>query len=293
MFKKSAAGNAAETPAPVDAPAKKSSGGPKKPLFTIKPSKKTTIILASVMGGTLAASAGLLAWQTGQIAQTETQVLAKQAQVADGEKISQRLQKVEFAYNGTQQQLKYLETSVNANEYVPTLLHQMEELAKSVNLKVAAVRPTLEPAPKPPVDPEARKTFKTWPYDKIHVDMDISGTYWDVAKMLYKLTEFPKIMSVESVQVSPQTQGDPTKIVSGIAPNLNVKLKLTGFIFPNDGQSGPLAPALPSALPSAVSPGTAPPAGAPAPGMNAPTPPRPPAAPNSAALAVPPAAPHL
>ena len=43
----------------------------------------------------------------------------------------------------TQKQLSYLETSVNANEYVPTLLHQMETLAKSVNLKVAAVRPNL------------------------------------------------------------------------------------------------------------------------------------------------------
>ena len=126
------------------------------------------------------------------------------------------------------------------------------------------------------------KPFKPWPYDKIHVDMDVSGTYWDVAKMLYKLTEFPKIMSVESVQVTPQNVSDPTKVVAGIAPNLNVKLKLTGFIFPTDGKAAPLAPALPSATPGSLAPPTPP---APAPRAAAPS--------TSAALVSPAPAPRL
>lgn len=232
-----------------------------KPLLTIKPSKKACIVLASLMGGTVFASGGLFFWQTGQIAEAEKQVAAKQAQVSDGEKITRRLQTVEATYNATQNQIKYLETSVTASEYVPTMLKQMEDLAHQTNLKVAAVRPTLEPAPKPPADKEARKTFKTWPYDKIHIDMDVAGSYWDVAKMLYRLTEFPKIMSVESVTVTPETGSSAQKVVVG-PPQLNVKLKLTGFIFPTDGLQPQqmLPPGAPSAAPGTL---PAPPVAAP------------------------------
>ena len=75
-------------------------------------------------------------------------------------------------------------------------------------------------------------------------------------------------MSVESVQVTPQNVSDPNKVVAGIAPNLNVKLKLTGFIFPTDGQTAPLAPALPSAVHGSLAPPTPP---APAPRAAAPS----------------------
>lgn len=227
--------------------------GPPTPLLTIKPSKKTCIVLAALMGGTLAGSGGLFVWQNGLIAQTEKLVADKQAEVADGEKVTKRLQVVETTYADTQKQIQYLETSVTASEYVPTMLKQMEDLAKQVNLKVSAVRPTMEPAPKPPADKEARKTFKTWPYDKIHVDMDVSGSYWNVARMLFQLTEFPKIMSVEAVQVTPEIRPD-AQVLAGSSPNLNVKLKLTGFIFPTDGVPHALPPGLPSAKPSGIVP---------------------------------------
>jgi hypothetical protein len=110
----------------------------------------------------------------------------------------------------------------------------MEALAKGVNLQVGSVRPKLEPAPKPPTDPEARKKFVPWPYDKIHVDMEVRGSYWNVARLLYQLTEFPKILAVEAVQVQSAPPA-PGAAASGKSPDLTVSLKLTGFIFPNDG----------------------------------------------------------
>jgi hypothetical protein len=69
--------------------------------------------------------------------------------------------------------------------------------------------------------------------------MDIAGSYWSTAKLLYRLTEFPKIMSVETVQLTPQ--GDASK-TGAASPNLGVRLRLTGFIFPNDGKSSLSAP---------------------------------------------------
>jgi Tfp pilus assembly protein PilO len=180
---------------------------------------------------TIIASVGLYVWQSSEIAAVEQKVREKQEEVASGEKIAQRLTQVESEYGDMQNQLRFLETSVTAGQYVPTLLKQMEGLAKSVNLKVASVRPTLEPAPQPPADKEKRKDFKPWPYDKLHVDMEVSGSYWNVARMLYRLTEFPKIMAVENVQINPQSGG-----TTGYNSTLSVKMKVTGFIFPNDGQ---------------------------------------------------------
>lgn len=214
----------------------------KAPRFTLTPSKQTIAILGGLTGVVLVGSVALYFWQTAEMAEIQKQVDAKRTEVASGEKIASRLKRVEDDYAATAGEIKYLETSVTANEYVPTLLRQMEQLAKSVSLQVNSVRPTMEPAPPPLTDPEARKKAPPPPpYDKIHIDMDIAGSYWSTAKLLYRLTEFPKIMSVESVQITPQGAGTSTG--AGTSPNLGVRLRLTGFIFPNDGKSALPVPA--------------------------------------------------
>ncbi|MBC8102756.1 MAG: type 4a pilus biogenesis protein PilO [Cytophagales bacterium] len=235
--------NAPDSPAPI-----------KAPRFTLKPSKQTIWVLGGMTGFVLAGCVTLYVWQTAEMAEIQKKVDEKRTEVASGQKIASRLKKVEDDYALTAGQIRFLETSVTANEYVPTLLRQTEQLAKSVNLKVNSVRPTLEPAPKPPADKEARKTFKTWPYDKIHIDMDVTGSYWSTAKMLYRLTEFPKILSVETVQITPQGGA----VAAAGSPKLGVRLRLTGFIFPDDGK--PVAPgALPeSGAASVVTPGVTP-----------------------------------
>lgn len=209
-----------------------------KPRFTLKPSRQTCLGMASVIGVVVIASIGLYVWQAGELTQMETKVRAREGEVDSGQRIARRLERVVEQYNETQSQLRFLETSVTAGEYVPTLLRQTESLAKSVNLKVISVRPTFEPAPKPPATKEERAKFKPQPYDRIHIDMQVRGGYWNVAKLLYRLTEFPKILAVEGVQV--QTQG---LVATNRAPSLSVNLKLTGFIFPNDGKEAQALPA--------------------------------------------------
>jgi Tfp pilus assembly protein PilO len=229
--------SSAETPAPL-----------KAARFSLTPSKPTIAILGGLTGAVLAGSVCLYLWQSAEMAEIQQQVDFKRSEVASGERIASRLKQVEEEYATTAGQIKFLETSVTANEYVPTLLRQMEQLASSVSLKVNSVRPTMEPAPPPPTDPEERKKAPPPPpYDKIHIDMDIAGSYWSTAKLLYRLTEFPKIMAVESVQITPQG----SKPESRTSPNLGVRLRLTGFIFPNDGKSSLPAPANSAATVSA------------------------------------------
>jgi Tfp pilus assembly protein PilO len=201
---------------------------PRRPAFTLKPSKQTCIALGALMGLTLLGSIGLFVWRSQEIAKIQAEVEQKQKEVASGEQIARRLTQVEADYAGMQNQLRFLETSVTEGQYVPTLLKQMEGLAKSVKLQVNGVRPTFEPAPGPPSDKEARKNYVPWPYDKLHVEMDVKGSYWNIAQMLYRLTEFQKIIAVESVSITPNNSQ------TGYNPDLNVKMSLTGFIFKGD-----------------------------------------------------------
>lgn len=247
--------NSVPAPAPIRS-------GLSAPRFTLKPTRQTCIALGVMMGVCLVASGGLYAWQEGQIGDLRNQVRVKQNDLNNSEKIAKDLETVKLENTQTRSELRFLETSVSAGEYVPTLLKQTEDLAKSTNLHVGALRPTLEPAPVPPTDKEQRKKFVPQPYNKLKIDLDVSGKYWDVAQMLYKLTDFPKILTVDTIQVTPDSPKP------GQVADLKVSIKLTGFIFPNDGtdhQTSPVAPLPPTSRAAEASKKTAATGAAPAP----------------------------
>ena len=216
------------SPAPLDNPSLENKPQATNLRLVIKPSRTSCIVLASLTGLVIIAAVTLYFLQSAQIGQLSQKVREKQTSLANSEKISRDLKTVTDINAQTRGELQHLETSVTEGHYIPTLLHQTEELARATNLHVGSLRPTLEPAPVPPADKELAKKFVPVPYDKEHIDMDFSGRFWDVAQLLYKLTVFPKIMTVESVTMTPANTGpgDHTK--------LNVKLRLTGFIFKSD-----------------------------------------------------------
>lgn len=199
----------------------------------IRPSRQLCLVLGVLLGMTFAGGAGLYVWQSGQIAEAQKRVAAREEAARASERQAAQLSGLQAEQTAMRGELHFLEASVAPGEYVPTLLQQTEALAKSVHLQVAGIRPTLEPAPAPPADKEKAKTFKAWPYDKIHIDMEVRGGYWNVARLLYRLTEFPKILAVESVQVQPSAGANaPAAAKPGAAsPELTAQIKLTGYLF--------------------------------------------------------------
>jgi Tfp pilus assembly protein PilO len=208
--------------------------GARRPGFSLQPSRHLCFALGGAMGVLFAGGSGLYVWQSGRIAETNKQVAIHEGEARASERAAAQLGSLVSSQNEMRTEIRYLETSVAPGEYVPTLLRQTEVLAKSVNLQVAALRPTLEPAPLPPADKEARKKFKPWPYDKIHIEMEVRGGYWNIAKLLYRLTEFPKILSVESVQVQPAAGGSNILAPGSAAPQLAATLRVTGYLFKNE-----------------------------------------------------------
>ena len=201
-----------------------------------------------------------------RLAGLETQSHQKEQEVSSSEQVTRRYQETQASFDETQSRIKFLETSVSAKSYVPTLLGQLQTLAAQTHLTVTAVRPVATPPAPPPakkVDDsgnadskaDAKKAPPPPPYDTMQVNVDVTGTYADTATFLYGLTRFPKILSVVGAQMRPAGNA------GGTAPVITTNLQLIAFVFPDGPDAAAATPAsvivsapTPAAAVSAISP---------------------------------------
>lgn len=221
--------------------------------------KRLMQVLMGGAGLVLLGGGGMLVGLNSKLAGLQTQVQQKQEQVSSSEQVTRRYQQTQAAYDETQSHIKFLETSVSAKSYVPTLLGQLQSLAAQTHLTVTAVRPVAAPPPPPPAKKtdasgnaestaDSKKAAAPPPYDTMQVSVDVTGTYADTATFLYSLTRFPKILSVVGAQMRPAGTGGPGA-AAGSAPVITTNLQLVAFVFPD----GPDA-ASPAAVVSVPSP---------------------------------------
>ncbi len=187
----------------------------------------------------------LYANRAGKLHGLQKELGLKQEQLNNSQKIADRLPIARREFLDAQAQLGFLEQGVTSKVYVPTFLRQIEELGRENHLKVVAVRP--QPAQTKPAtsakssaaDAEAGDKKKSAakppppdPYDKLELDMEVSGKYWDVVRFMYDITSFPKIIAVNDIQISPSGQTDVKS-----SPALSVRFNATAFILKQPGAS--------------------------------------------------------
>ncbi|MEN6581916.1 MAG: type 4a pilus biogenesis protein PilO [Armatimonadota bacterium] len=222
--------------------------------MSLKPSAKgvTALIVIAVVIFFGCAMAYMAA--AGKMRTTANELAAKQKKVDEGKRIAQKLEDSKLKYLDAKSQVRFLESSVSNQAYVPTLLKQLEILGKSVNLNVIGVRPqpvqvvaetrTLSSGAKAAngdVEGASQQKAQTGqagqatqavkqPYDELKIDIEVEGRYMNALDFLYKLTSFPKIVAVNTVDVEPTTSSDD---VVG-SPVLKIKVNLTAFVFKSD-----------------------------------------------------------
>lgn len=180
----------------------------------------------------LLAGAGVIYWQYTGYSELQTQVLAAEKQVAESRTIADRLGKAQEQYINISQKLQHLELSVSERAYIPTLLKQLETTAKSHRLTVLSVRPaSAQPQPKAQSENEDQKKDEgkkkpAEPYEKQVIDVSVRGQFWDIMRFTEDLTRFPKILSVERVQLRPRQRRDPNDPFE-----VEAQFTLTAFIF--------------------------------------------------------------
>jgi Tfp pilus assembly protein PilO len=187
----------------------------------------------------------------GKLKSTAAEMQAKEKKVTQSKEIAQKLEESKLDYLDAKSQIRFLESSVATSAYVPTLLKQLESLGKSVNLNVIGVRPevvkeqpgarklssgaqaangNVEAASEQKTQSAGQTVAKAQapPYDELNIDIEVEGKYMNALDFLYKLTSFPKIIAVKSVQMDPG--GD--QIVS--SPVLNIKMSITAYVLKDD-----------------------------------------------------------
>ncbi len=216
--------------------------------------KRLMQVLMGGAGLVLLGGGGMLVGLNSKLAGLETQTHQKEQQVSSSEQVTRRYQQTQASFDETQSRIKFLETSVSAKSYVPTLLGQLQSLAAQTHLTVTAVRPVASPPPPPPVKKTdasgnadsttaTKKAPPPPPYDTMQVNVDVTGTYADTAAFLYGLTRFPKILSVVGAQMHPAgTAGG-----AGAAPVISTNLQLVAFVFPDGPDAAAPAAAIASA----------------------------------------------
>lgn len=207
-------------------------------MFQIKPSNKSLLCLG-VVAVLLLVVCSFAYWNLSRRhGVLNKQIVQKEEKLSNSEVITRRLYTVEQDYMAAQAKLGALEQGVSTKSYVPTLLRQIEELGKSVNMRVVGVRPkpvVATPPPPPTSSDDSKKVVvrKPDPYDKLDIDVEVKGKYMDVMHFLHKVTSFPKIIAVNSVQMSPEG-GQKEELVS---PLLSVRLGTTAFILKESAKS--------------------------------------------------------
>jgi len=204
-------------------------------MLVIKPSKKTLIGLICVAILICCIDGYLYYNRASRLAVLQAEYDVKDKKLQDSKQIAQRLSQVENRYSDVQSQLGVLEQGVSSSSYIPSLLKQLESLGKSNNLKVVGVRPELVVAPQPAPqasgdgkDVKKVQTEQPEPYNKINIDIDVSGHYWNIVSFIDQLNSFPKIITVREMNLAPA----PTSLTKQIgAPLLNVKISTSAFIL--------------------------------------------------------------
>lgn len=200
---------------------------------SLEPSRKSLIIVSGGAACAFLACCLVGVVGFGKVSNARATLHERESQVEDGRLIAKRLQMSELRYSEAQQELAYLERSTTTREYVPTLLKQLEGLAKSVNLKVTSVRPAAAP-PEPPrresgseadQATEAEKPAKPL-YDEQRIDIHLEGSYSNALSFILRLNTFPKILTVNSVEASPLGGGERIN-----TDRLNIKLNVTAFVM--------------------------------------------------------------
>jgi len=200
----------------------------------IKPSIKTLAVLMVICAALLAVCVLIYVDRSSQLGRSQAKISDKETLLRNSQETIKKLTVVETEYTEDASALSILEKGVSTKEYVPTLLRQLEDMGKREHLRVVGVRPkpaeVTAVAPNATADPGAPKPVKRPdPYNKLIIEVEVNGKYWDVAHFIRDMTAFPKIIAVNEVQATPLAADNNLKKTG--SPNLSAKINVTAFVI--------------------------------------------------------------
>jgi len=186
------------------------------------PTKSIALLALAV----IAVGGGLVYWQYSVHGDAEANLAKIRAKTPDEAKLQKQLEDAQAELYRASTDLKHLEGGVPTLAYVPTLLRELEAVGKQDELQVTVFKQANPTAVQTPASTGDAKALKEEAYDEVEFDVSGRGSYTSVGKMLTSLQTFPKIVSVQSVNVTPKR--DPN--APGV-PTVEATIHLKAFIF--------------------------------------------------------------
>ncbi|MCH7905651.1 MAG: type 4a pilus biogenesis protein PilO [Armatimonadetes bacterium] len=185
-------------------------------------------ILTIIAGFTLVLGAGVVYWQFSSMLVAKARITMLQRETPTEAELMSSLADTQDRLADFKLKLAHLESSVPDVAYVPTLMKELEEVGIRSGIKVIGVRPV----------PESifgdDKGKKDSPYNEIEIDVTGRGDYAAIQKFLADLLEFPKVLAVKKLNISPKRElGDTAN------PELEATITISAFVFPFEAAQVP------------------------------------------------------
>lgn len=201
-------------------------------------SRREQILLISALLIVMAVGYYLLAYQPLRAANAQ---LTQDYEIAKKEldrlqAIAKQREQLEQKYAQLQGFIASVEAKLPTMKEVPTLLVQLERLARSLSIKLQGFRPgALEPvAAGTPTPPAAGGTTpaggtaqapKPAPvYYRFPIKLSVNANYSQVLQLMSQLRDFPRLIRVKRLGVSPKT-----------LPELNLDVDVDTYVLPKEG----------------------------------------------------------
>jgi Tfp pilus assembly protein PilO len=138
-----------------------------------------------------------------------------------------------------QARLEHLEQGVPSLAYVPTLLTELENLGLSNQVKVTGVRPVVNNnAQKPEDKTSGGGAPKKKAYEEISIDITGRGSYGNVMRMVESLLKFPKVVSVQTVSLTPVREAAQNGQAASLGTSLEAVVRIKAYVFADPQESG-------------------------------------------------------
>ncbi len=193
-------------------------------------SKGATFFMA-LTGGLLLVGGGLSYVMYGNYSDATAKAAKLEKEIGDEAALHADLEQSRTTLIEGGQQLQHLELGVSTAEFIPTLLKNLEDTGRECELKVIGVKPIAEGSSKSKKkvtdNGEEPVKQKKKPYVELEIEVKAAGMFSHVMKFLKRLEDFPKIVAVRSISITPKIEPDGLTI-----SRLEAVVNLRVFVFP-------------------------------------------------------------
>lgn len=193
------------------------------------PSTKPLILFAV---GVILIGGGFVYWQHSSKSSAQSRLAVLSERAREESEVKSELQYSRDLLTESQNKLQHLELNVPDVAYIPTLLTELENVGKAHNITIVGVRPVLDPTQLAKDEEETESG-----YQEIEIDITGRGSYRAILDLLNALEQFPKVVSVQTVTLTPRRQTE-----SDVDNQLEAVVRLTAYVFPETKQVAPEAP---------------------------------------------------